>query len=234
MAKSRQPWALKWEQMMTPSSFTDGIFSRLSQFEGVSNTSGLAQCLVCHRHPMTPDERSCKLNLLMSLLSFSRWITHSIFLRLLALGVCWELEHESLRNKVHLTNSEECVEAGSTRRNRVVIRGQQMGAGVYVSSRRVQILWGEGVYRIPYALLPIPDDFSFPNQTPLGHTRDVSFPLLLSLKPLLFLDKDHYWAVLSSFLPLKKNCHWFFIFIRWTVDWVAKDVLKCSSGKCIL
>lgn len=67
-----------------------------------------------------------------------------------------------------------------------------MGAGVYVSSRRVQILWGEGVIDIPYALLPIPDDFSFPNQTPLEHTRDVSFQLLLSLKPLLFLDKDHY------------------------------------------
>lgn len=84
-------------------------------------------------------------------LSFStiifRWITHSIFLRLLALGVCWGLEHESWRNKVHLTDSEECVEPWSTHRSKGVIRDPQMGAGVCANSHRVQMPWEEGMYR---------------------------------------------------------------------------------------
>lgn len=80
-----------------------------------------------------------------------------------------------------------------------------------------------------------PTLMTFPNRTPLEHTWDMRVQLFLSL--VIFG-----WAsLLSSIKQIVSPPapHFFkmalvFIFTRWTVNSVAKDVLKCSCGKYIL
>lgn len=69
---------------------------------GTNNIIGVAPCLACCRHPTCP-EWVCELKFFNVSTIIFCWRTHSLFLRCLALGVCWGREHGSGRNKSHLT-----------------------------------------------------------------------------------------------------------------------------------
>ena len=101
MAKSRQPRTVKQGQDGSTQLHRWSPIKAVKVW-GINNVIGVAPCLACCRHPTRP-EWVCKLKIFhVSTITFC-WITRSLFLRCLALGVCWGLEHESWRNKSHLT-----------------------------------------------------------------------------------------------------------------------------------